>query len=150
VKKGDIAPDFELPDQTGAVRRLSDELARGPVVLFFYPAAMTPGCTRENCHFRDLRAHFEAVGASRIGISADGVERQLAFAERDGLDFPLLSDPRRTVARTFGVTRFGGTLPNRRSTFVIDRDGTVLSVFHSELHMNDHGDRALALLRSRQ
>jgi len=148
MRAGDRAPDFELRDQTGAVRRLSDELARGPVVLFFYLAAMTPGCTRETCHFRDLRAEFEAVGASRMGISHDSVERQRAFAERHGFDFPLLSDPERDVARTFGVARFGGTLPTRRSTFVIDRDGTVLSVYHSELRMNDHADRALALLRS--
>ena len=68
---GDQAPDFELPDQTGTPRKLSTMLADGPVVLFWYPAAMTTGCTKEACHFRDIAAEFEAVRAQRVGISAD-------------------------------------------------------------------------------
>ncbi|MEJ6538008.1 MAG: peroxiredoxin, partial [Mycobacterium sp.] len=73
MKRGDQVPEFELPDQTGTVRSLTGLLADGPIVLFFYPAAMTPGCTREACHFRDLAGEFAAVGASRVGISTDGV-----------------------------------------------------------------------------
>jgi peroxiredoxin Q/BCP len=76
MHRGDRVPDFELPDQTGASRRLSDLLTGGPVVLFFYPAAMTTGCTKESCHFRDLAAEFAAVGAQRVGISADTVDKQ--------------------------------------------------------------------------
>ena len=74
MHKGDVVPDFELPDQTGTPRQLSEFLADGPVVLFFYPAAMTLGCTRESCHFRDLSAEFGAVGAHVVGISADQVD----------------------------------------------------------------------------
>src|SRR5689334_1007863 len=76
IGKGDIAPDFELPDQDGTPRRLSDLVADGPVVLFFYPAAMTRGCTAEACHFRDLAAEYRAAGVQRVGISRDPVERQ--------------------------------------------------------------------------
>ena len=76
MRTGDTAPDFELPDETGTARRLTDLLAGGPVVLFFYPAAMTRGCTQESCHFRDLAAEFAELGAQRVGISADSVEKQ--------------------------------------------------------------------------
>jgi len=99
MRAGDVAPDFELPDDSGGMLKLSDQLAKGPVVLFFYPKAMTPGCTKESCHFRDLEAEFAAVGASRLGISADPVQRQRQFAEKNGFEFPLLSDPDRVVAR---------------------------------------------------
>jgi hypothetical protein len=81
VRKGDVVTDFELPDETGAPRRLSGLLADGPVVLFFYPAAMSLGCTVESCHFRDLIGEFKAVGAQPVGISADRVERQRHFAD---------------------------------------------------------------------
>ncbi|MGH3451846.1 MAG: peroxiredoxin, partial [Haloechinothrix sp.] len=70
MNTGDLVPDFTLPDDAGNPRSLSEFLADGPVVLFFYPAAMTPGCTAESCHFRDLAAEFTAAGGRRIGISA--------------------------------------------------------------------------------
>jgi thioredoxin-dependent peroxiredoxin len=149
VKRGDTAPDFELPDQTGTQRRLSVLLADGPVALFFYPAAMTSGCTRESCHFRDLAAEFAEVGAQRIGISADRVDRQREFDEAHGLGFPLLSDVDRTVAEQFGVRRRMMPVPVKRSTFVIDTDRTVLDVISSELNMNVHADKALETLRQR-
>ena len=150
VKTGDKVDDFELPDETGTSRKFSEFLANGPVVLFFYPAAMTYGCTRESCHFRDLKAEFEAVGAQRVGISADTVEKQLQFSEKHSFDYPLLSDRERTVAAQFGVKRGASILPNKRTTFVIDRDGTVLDVVSSEVNMSKHADRALEVLRSRQ
>jgi thioredoxin-dependent peroxiredoxin len=146
MKPGQKAPDFELPDETGAPRKLGELLANGPVVLFFYPAAMTYGCTKESCHFRDLKGEFEEVGAQRVGISADKVEKQQQFSEKHSFDYPLLSDPEKVVAGQFGVTR--GIGPNKRTTFVIDRDGTVLDVIKSEINMNSHADRALEVLRS--
>jgi len=149
VKTGDKAPDFELPDQTGTPRKLSDYLAAGPVVLFFYPAAMTPGCTKESCHFRDLEAEFGAVHAQRLGISADPVDKQHQFADKYGLDFPLLSDADRSVAKAFGVKRSPTILPDKRATFVIDPDRTVVEVIRSETRMEHHADRALEVLRSR-
>jgi peroxiredoxin Q/BCP len=150
VKTGDHVADFALPDQTGAVRHLSEFLEKGPVVLFFYPAAMTYGCTKESCHFRDLKADFDAVGATRIGISADPVDKQLQFAEKHDFDYPLLSDVDRTVAEAFGVKRRSSLLKVKRSTFVIDTDGTLLAELHSEFSMRSHADKAVEILRTRQ
>ena len=148
MKRGDTAPDFELPDETGTKRKLSDLLADGPVVLFFYPAAMTYGCTKESCHFRDLKAEFDAVGAQRVGISADSVDKQKQFSDKHGFDYPLLADTDRAIAERFDVRR-KFVSPVKRSTFVIDTDGTLLDVIHSEVSMNTHADRALDVLRTR-
>ena len=150
MRTGDVLPDFELPDQTGTPRTLSSLLTNGPVVLFFYPAAMTYGCTKESCHFRDLAAEFAAVGAQPVGISADAVEKQKLFDEKESLGFPLLSDPDRVVAAQLGAKRNAGFLPNKRVTFVIDTDRTVLDVIHSEFSMGSHADKALALLKARR
>jgi peroxiredoxin Q/BCP len=149
MKKGDVVPDFTLPDQTGAPRKLSDFLANGPVVLFFYPAAMTYGCTKESCHFRDMAGEFAAVGAQPVGISADTVDKQKQFDEKESLGFPLLSDPDREVAAQLGVKRGVSFLKVKRSTFVIDTDRTILDVIHSEFSMGSHADKALALLKAR-
>jgi len=149
MQVGDPVPDFELLDQTGTARTLSGLLARGPVVLFFYPAAMTYGCTKESCHFRDLKAEFEALGAQRVGISADPVDKQLQFAQKHSFDYLLLSDPDRRVAEIFGVKRGLSLLKVKRSTFVIDTDRTLLAEIRSELNMNAHADRALEVLRGR-
>ncbi|MEB3021902.1 peroxiredoxin [[Mycobacterium] crassicus] len=151
MKAGDTVADFELPDQTGAPRKLSALLADGPVVLFFYPAAMTPGCTKEACHFRDLAAEFAAVGAQRVGISTDAVAKQAKFADQQGFDYPLLSDADGRVAAQFGVKRglLGKLMPVKRTTFVIDADRTVLDVIASEFSMDVHADKALELLRAR-
>jgi peroxiredoxin Q/BCP len=150
MHRGDVVPDFELPDQTGTPRKLTEFLAGGPVVLFFYPAAMTYGCTKESCHFRDLAAEFGAVGAKVVGISADQVEKQKRFDEKESLGFPLLSDPDRIVAAQLGAKRGVNFLPNKRITLVIDTDRSVLDVFHSEVSMGSHADKALALLKARQ
>ena len=144
---GEIVPDFEALTQTGEPVKLSDYLARGPVVLFFYPKAMTPGCTKESCHFRDLQAEFDEVGATRLGISADKPELQAKFAAKYGFDFPLLSDTDGSIARAFGAAR-KGPLFNRRATFVIGADGTLLDIIKSELNMDIHADRALEVLKS--
>ncbi len=150
MRKGDVVPDFELPDQSGTARSLSQLLEGGPVVLFFYPAAMTYGCTKESCHFRDLKAEFAAVGAQPVGISADPVDKQRQFDEKESLGLTLLSDPDRAVASQLGAKRGPSFLPNKRITFVIDTDRTVLEVIHSEVSMGSHADKALALLKGRR
>ncbi|OBK71604.1 peroxiredoxin [Mycobacterium sp. 1274761.0] len=152
LKRGERAPEFELPDQSGTVRSLTSLLADGPIVLFFYPAAMTPGCTKEACHFRDLASEFAAVGASRVGISTDPVAKQSKFSDTQRFDYPLLSDADGTVAAQFGVKRglLGKLMPVKRTTFVIDTDSTILDVIASEISMETHADKALEVLRQRQ
>ncbi|MFC6882157.1 MULTISPECIES: peroxiredoxin [Actinomadura] len=147
---GDVVDDFELPDETGERRTLSGLLEKGPVVLFFYPAAMTPGCTSEACHFRDLAAELAEAGAHPVGVSADPVGKQKEFADKHGFGYPLLSDPDGEVRARFGVKRGIALLPTRRQTFVIDTDRRVLEVVKSEVRMNVHADRALAALRARR
>ena len=139
MKTGDRVPEFELPDQTGTVRSLSSLLADGPIVLFFYPAAMTPGCTKEACHFRDLADEFDAVA------------KQAKFSDSQRFDYPLLSDTDGRVAEIFGVKRglLGKFLPVKRTTFVIGTDRTVLEVISSEINMDTHADKALSTLRAR-
>jgi peroxiredoxin Q/BCP len=146
---GDVVPDFELADQYGSLRRLSELVAGGPIVLFFYPAAMTRGCTAESCHFRDLASEFAAAGAGRVGISADSVDKQHQFSEMHNFDYPLLSDPDGAVAKIFGVRRSFGPLRTKRWTFVIDSDRTVLQTIKSETNMDRHADEALAFLAAR-
>ena len=149
MQPGDEVPDFELPDETGAPRTLSELLAGGPVVLFFYPAAMTTGCTAESCHFRDLAAEFAEVGAQRVGISGDDVEKQKQFSDKHDFDYPLLSDSAGEAAKIMGVKRgLAGLSPLKRTTFVIGTDRKVIEKITSELRMSLHADKALDALKA--
>ncbi|MEV0080363.1 peroxiredoxin [Nocardia neocaledoniensis] len=151
MQPGQRAPQFALPDQSTQLRTLDSLLADGPLVLFFYPAANTPVCTAEACHFRDLSAEFAAVGASCAGISTDSAEVQAGFAAKQRLEYPVLSDADGTVAAAFGVKRglLGKLAPVKRHTFVIDTDGTILKIVTGELRAAVHADEALAFLRER-
>lgn len=150
MKSGDVIEDFELPDQHGQPLRLSTVLEQGPVVLFFYPAAMTAGCTKEACHFRDLASEFAAVNAQRIGISMDGVDKQKKFADRHSFDYPLLADVDGAVAKAFGVKRRIPGLAVKRHTFVIGTDRRLITEIASELNMDLHADEALLALSTAQ
>ncbi|SDE43735.1 peroxiredoxin [Glycomyces harbinensis] len=147
---GDTAPAFTLDDETGQQRSLDQLLEDGPVVLFFYPLAMSVGCTAEACHFRDLVAEFKALGATPVGISRDSVERQAAFAAEHTLGYPLLSDPDGEVAESFGVRRKLTIVQTKRKTFVIGAGREIIGAVKSELNMNAHADKALAILKQRQ
>lgn len=147
MKPGDEAPDFELADENGVVRSLSGMLARGPAVLYFFPVALSRGCSAESCHFRDLGHEFTALGAQRVGISPDPVYRQREFTDAYSFDFPLLADPDGAVARQFGVRRGLKSVPVKRQTFVVSVDQTVIDVIKSEVRMKAHADRALRALR---
>jgi peroxiredoxin Q/BCP len=142
---GSPAPEFDLPDQDGRMHRLSGLLQRGPVVLFFYPAAGSAGCTREAVHFRDLATAFAAVGAQRVGISTDDIAALERFTRTEGLDFPLLSDLDGLVATAYGVRRKLIT-PVKRATFVIDQQQRIVDVIASETNMQVHADKALKAL----
>lgn len=146
---GDVVEEWELPDQSGTPRHLSELLTEGPLVLFFYPAAMTFGCTRETCHFRDATGELQAVGAHAVGISADPVDKQKAFADKHHLPFPLLSDPDRRVAAMFGVSTGFKLGPVKRATFVIDQERRILASFHHELRFASHADEAIMVLREK-
>lgn len=148
MRKNDLAYDFSLADQNGEVRTLSSFLEKGPVVLFFYPAALSAGCTRESCHFRDLLADFAELGAQPVGISMDSPERQALFAKKNGIDYPLLADVDGEVARHYGVKRALDFLRVKRATFVIGTDRRVREVITSEVSMHAHADHALAALRN--
>lgn len=129
LSAGDPAPAFTLTDQDGTSVSLSDFAGRR-VILYFYPAAMTPGCTTQACDFRDNLASLGGAGYVVLGVSKDSVEKLKAFQEEDGLTFPLLSDPELTVHQAYGAygekNSYGriatGVL---RSTFVIDETGTL-------------------------
>jgi peroxiredoxin Q/BCP len=147
MQTGDLAPDFTLKDQSGNERTLSTMLLNGPVVLFFYPAAMSMGCTKESCHFRDLATEFSALGAQRLGISMDEVEKQAEFTTKNNLDYPLLADVNGDVARLYGVKRSLNLAKVKRATFVIGQDRRIVEIVTSELSMNTHADKSLAALR---
>lgn len=132
---GDKAPDFSLPDADGNVVSLSSLRGR-QVIVYFYPAAMTPGCTKEACDFRDSLAALSAEGTTVLGISPDAPARLAKFRERDGLTFPLLSDPGHEVHRAYGAygekMLYGKrTVGVIRSTFVIDAEGTVTKAYYN-------------------
>ena len=173
---GEKAPDFTLYDHTGQPRRLSALLSEGPVVLFFFPLASSPICTAQACHFRDLSSEFARVGAQRVGISTDTVDRQAHFAQQRSFDYPLLSDADGVVSELFGVHRgrlaklrrsvgtreetrrsrharrrglLARLLPVRRTTFVIDTDRTILKVVASEVRASVHADQTLWYLANR-
>jgi thioredoxin-dependent peroxiredoxin len=172
---GEKAPDFTLYDHTGRPRTLSALVSDGPVVLFFFPLASSPICTAQACHFRDLSNEFATVGAQRVGISTDTVDKQAHFAQQRSFDYPLLSDADGVVSELFGVRRgrlaklrssvlareqarrgrharrrglLARLLPVRRTTFVIDTDRTILKVVSSELRASVHADQALWFLEN--
>ena len=126
---GDKAPDFTLPDADGKPVSLSS-LRGQRVIVYFYPAAMTPGCTKQACDFRDSLDSLAAAGVAVLGISPDKPEKLAKFRERDGLTFPLLSDPDRQVLNAYGAygekMMYGKTTVGViRSTFVIDPAGVI-------------------------
>jgi peroxiredoxin Q/BCP len=129
LSPGDTAPAFTLPDADGTDVSLSDFSGR-KVVLYFYPAAMTPGCTKQACDFRDSLASLAAAGFAVIGVSPDKPEKLAKFRDRDALTFPLLSDVDRSVLAAYSAygekTMYGKTVTGViRSTFVIDEAGKV-------------------------
>jgi len=132
IGRGDVAPDFELPDQDGRAVKLSDFRGQ-PVVVYFYPKAETPGCTVQACGIRDHHAEYAAAGAAVVGISPDPVAKLERFRDKHALDFPLLADEAHAVAEAYGVwvekSMYGRTyFGNERTTFIIDPDGRVADV----------------------
>ena len=141
LEPGNPAPAFTLIDQDERTVTLAD-LRGGRVILFFYPEAMTPGCTTEACDFRDSLAPLQAAGYQVFGVSRDLPEKLRQFRARDGLTYDLLSDPERRVHEAYGVwgekVRDGATVMGvTRSTFVIDGDGRVVQALY-DVHPEGH------------
>ncbi len=135
LETGSPAPDFTLLNQDERPVTLAD-LRGGPVILFFYPEAMTPGCTTEACDFRDSLAPLQAAGYTILGISRDEPEKLRRFRERDALTYDLLSDPDHSIHEAYGVwgekMNYGKTVMGViRSTFVVDESGRIAHALYN-------------------
>ena len=143
---GDEAPDFTLPDADGNQVSLSSYRGQ-QVIVYFYPAAMTPGCTKEACDFRDRQPDLAGAGTAVLGISPDKPEKLAKFRDKEKLTFPLLSDPDHAVEKAYGANgekmMYGKkSVGVIRSTFVIDADGTVAQALYG-VKATGHVDRLL-------
>ncbi|MBO0743936.1 MAG: peroxiredoxin [Candidatus Dormibacteraeota bacterium] len=146
VGVGDQAPDFTLADWQGRRVSLGALLARGPVVLYFYPKDETSGCTAEACTFRDSYDAFREAGAEVVGISSDSEQSHASFAQKHNLPFVLLSDPGGQVRRQYGARDLFGLMPGR-VTYVIEPSGTVRHVFSSQFSPTRHIRESLSILK---
>jgi peroxiredoxin Q/BCP len=146
LRPGDQAPDFTLPDADGNAVTLSSFRGRR-VVVYFYPAAMTPGCTKEAIGFRDNLTDLEAAGVAVVGISPDEPAKLAKFRDRDALTFPLLADPETKVLQAYSAygekKLYGKTIVGViRSTFIVDTDGKIEKAFYN-VKATGHVERLL-------
>jgi peroxiredoxin Q/BCP len=149
ITAGKSAPSFELSDDTGAVRRLSD-FRGGPLILYFYPADDTPGCTKEACNFRDDYSAYKKAGVTILGVSPDTVQSHAKFKAKYNLPFPLLADVGHTICSKYGVwghkkfmgREFDGVL---RTTFLVDKEGKITRIFEG-VRPAEHSAEVLSAL----
>jgi peroxiredoxin Q/BCP len=146
---GDIAPEFELKDQTGNMVSLSQLTDAGDLILYFYPADFSPVCTAEACVFRDSYEGIADIGAQIIGISPQSVSSHLRFSNTFSIPFPLLADERKRVIRAYGVDGPLG-FGVRRATYLIDNKRVIKNRVVSDLLVNSHLDLIKETLRKNQ
>jgi peroxiredoxin Q/BCP len=149
--EGSPAPHFSLPVDGGGSLTLS-ELKGRKVVVYFYPKADTPGCTRESMDFSRLKPEFERAGATVVGVSADAVAAQDKFKAKHGLTIPLASDPDRNMIEAYGVwvekTMYGKTFMGiERATFLVGADGKIAKVWHN-VKVEGHAEEVLAAVKA--
>lgn len=152
LKVGSSAPKFTLPASTGESIALKDLIGKTNVVLYFYPKDNTSGCTKEACSFRDLKAEFEAAGATILGVSKDSLKSHGSFAEKFSLNFPLLSDEDGAVCEKYGAWQekknYGKTYMGIvRMTFVIDKAGKIAKIW-PKVKVDQHADEVLEFVKS--
>jgi peroxiredoxin Q/BCP len=140
------APSFSAPASNGQTVSLADYRGRY-LVLYFYPASFTYGCTRETVRFRDAAAEIQSLGGEIAGVSPDPIEVQCRFADHYQAKFPILADPEGAIARAFGV-KFALLPRVKRVTFVIDPESLIAARFHHELQFEKHVDDAIVFLKS--
>lgn len=148
LKVGDLAPDFTARDQHGATLTLGGLLARGRLVLYFYPKDFTPVCTAQACTFRDASTELGTLSVNVVGVSGDKEDSHQRFAEKHGVPFSLIADPERRLIKLYGASM---PILNRtlRVTYVIDTDRRILGAFHHELSAAKHLSDVKAVLESK-
>jgi thioredoxin-dependent peroxiredoxin len=134
---GELAPDFELPDQDGRKRRLADLLGGKPLILYFYPADFTPGCTREACDLRDLHTQILSAGLKVVGVSPQSPESHARFREKFSLPFTLLADEDKQVIKAYDVDGPLG-IGVRRATFLVDSKLRIADAVQADLRIGKH------------
>jgi peroxiredoxin Q/BCP len=147
LANGTRAPEFELADQDGRRHTLASLLADGPLILYFYPADFTPGCTKEACSFRDLHQELMKAKLRVVGVSPQDVESHRRFADKHDLNFPLLADPDKAVVKAYdldGPLGFGV----RRGTYLIGRDGRIVDSVLADLRIGAHEAFVRSALKS--
>jgi len=147
LAKGTRAPEFELADQDGRKHTLKSLLAGGPLILYFYPADFTPGCTKEACSFRDLHQDLMKAKLRVVGVSPQDVASHLKFADEHGLNFPLLADPDKLAVKAYdvdGPLGFGV----RRGTYLIGKDGVIQDSVLADLRIGAHEAFVLNAIKS--
>ena len=139
IKVGERAPEFTLPDETGADRSLTDFLSAGAIVLYFYPADFTPGCTRQACVLRDLHSEIEQAGMRVVGISPQSPASHAKFKAKYSLPFVLLSDQQKTVIKMYGLNGPLG-IGVRRASYLIDASRRVRDMVLADFRIARHAD----------
>lgn len=134
---GEIAPDFTLPDHDGRKRGLRELQDGGPLILYFYPADFTPGCTKEACDLRDLHAKILSAGLKVVGISPQSPDSHRRFREQHSLPFTLLSDEQKNVIRAYDVDGPLG-IGVRRATYLLDAKGKIVDAVLADLRIGRH------------
>ena len=149
IHAGERAPEFTLPDETGTDRSLTQLLRTEALVLYFYPADFTPGCTRQACTLRDLHAEIERAGLRVVGISPQSPASHAKFKAKHQLPFTLLSDEQKTVAKMYGVNGPLG-IGVRRATFLIDASRRIRDAVLADFMISRHADfiRKAVMLRA--
>jgi peroxiredoxin Q/BCP len=137
LAKGSVAPDFELADQSGRKRTLSSLLSDGPLILYFYPADFTPGCTKEACSLRDLHQDLVRANLRVVGVSPQDTDSHRRFAEKHGLNFTLLADPDKKVIKAYDVDGPLG-IGVRRGTYLIGKDGRIRDSVLADFRIGAH------------
>ncbi|MEW6365413.1 MAG: peroxiredoxin [Acidobacteriota bacterium] len=139
----DLAPDFNAPSTSGETIRLSG-LKGSWVVLYFYPKAFTPGCTKESCSLRDGYAYVQKQGAKILGVSLDDIETQTRFKKEYALPFDLISDSKKEISKAYG-TLGAMAAYSERKTFIISPDGKIAHIF-DKVNVDDHDAEVVAML----